>query len=671
MSVEGVARRHSKRIWFVVLGVFVGVFLFSFLVQKYKGDGEVDAASLAGFDPGYIISDYQMGNYNSMSEGDIQAFLTSKNSCGNRDYGYYTALSGNPNYRWHFENGHFICLSEERFGHNDNEIGFQYGESAAHIIWQAAQDYRINPQVLLVLLQKETGLITDPIPNNGDYRKATGYGCPDTAACSSQYYGFRNQVRNAAALFRTVLDGGWTNYPLGNNYIQYNPNAACGGSVVNVRSLATSALYRYTPYQPNAGALAAGYGTASCGAYGNRNFYLYFEDWFGGITREMGYVEMGTPRYMKLVRNAERINPLTYEVIDVLEAGRNIKFTTKTNTADGEMCLRSEYNTMNNTNACIRFSDLAEFSGLDYVPLATPRYFIVPAGTDIIDSRNGRLSKTTEDQKIFFDSKSYWTGGLCLRADYDTKNDIQACILYDALTEIGEISDMPYEEMGNPRVMTVANNTSYYDTSLGRRFGKTIEKGTKLLFAEKAVIDEQRICLRTMEDVKNNNKRCLMFDELVETINAAGTEYVPMGTKRSMRVARESDLVTTSGYYYKKSVNIDEGIYFVDKTYINGQMCLRSFDDQKDGIARCVMFENLKEAQELNFVEMGIPRFFGVSDRAVLVNLENGKTSTGKSTGDLYFVDKTYWNGKMCLREKSESTINGYNCYLYDTLDEK
>ena len=67
------------------------------------------------------------------------------------------------------------------------------------------------------------------------------------------------------------------------DYIQYNPNASCGGSIVNVRSLATSALYRYTPYQPNAGALAAGYGTASCGAYGNRNFYLYFEDWFGGI----------------------------------------------------------------------------------------------------------------------------------------------------------------------------------------------------------------------------------------------------------------------------------------------------------------------------------------------------------------------------------------------------
>ena len=285
--VERAVRRRDKRYRFILLGIFVAVFLFSFLSRSHgKINNEVEAASLANFDPGYIISDYQMGNYNSMSEAEIQAFLTAKNSCANDDYSYYRQLTANnPGVNWHFEDGHFICLSEEKFGDGE-EIGS--GDTAAHIIWEAAQDYQINPQVLIVLLQKETGLITDPIPNNYDYRKATGYGCPDTAACSSKYYGFKNQIRNAAALFSTVLNGGWTNYPLGENYIQYNPNAGCGGSIVNVRSLATSALYRYTPYQPNEGTLAAGYGTAYCGAYGNRNFYLYFEDWFGGITQKKG-----------------------------------------------------------------------------------------------------------------------------------------------------------------------------------------------------------------------------------------------------------------------------------------------------------------------------------------------------------------------------------------------
>jgi hypothetical protein len=95
-------------------------------------------------------------------------------------------------------------------------------------------------------------------------------------------------LRSAAILFREVLDGGWTNYPVGYNYVQYNPSTSCGGSVINIENKATSALYRYTPYQPNSGSLAAGYGTASCGSYGNRNFYLYFMDWFGDPTSDNG-----------------------------------------------------------------------------------------------------------------------------------------------------------------------------------------------------------------------------------------------------------------------------------------------------------------------------------------------------------------------------------------------
>jgi len=71
-------------------------------------------------------------------------------------------------------------------------------------------------------------------------------------------------------------------FVLGNNYIRWNPNSACGGSTVNIRNLSTVALYDYTPYQPNQAALNAGYGMGNnCSSYGNRNFYLYFVDWFG------------------------------------------------------------------------------------------------------------------------------------------------------------------------------------------------------------------------------------------------------------------------------------------------------------------------------------------------------------------------------------------------------
>ena len=286
MRENSMTRRRDKRVWLVALGVFVVVFLTTFLAQRFSG-GEAEALTTAGFDPGYIISDYQMGNYNSMSEGDIQAFLKSKNSCNDTNLGKYTTgekvgyfSEMSPPRTWHVANGHFVCMADEVFD----------GGTAAHIIYMAAQDYRINPQVLLVLLEKEQSLVTDTFPHSQQYRSATGYGCPDTAACSSKYYGLQNQIRNAAALFRTVLDGGWTNYPLGENYVQYNPNAACGGSVVNIRSRATSALYRYTPYQPNAAVLNGW--NDGCGAYGNINFYSLFRNWFGDPIKYRAEIEI-------------------------------------------------------------------------------------------------------------------------------------------------------------------------------------------------------------------------------------------------------------------------------------------------------------------------------------------------------------------------------------------
>ncbi len=248
---------------FVVIGLAFGVWSYLQLQRP------ADAADLRNFDPSNIMSDSVMSNKNSMTEAQIQTFLESKNPCNN------TNISKASQYH-KVKDGRFVCMFEDTFD----------GESAAHIIWQAAQDYSINPQVIIVLLQKEQGLITDTWPNSIQYRSATGYGCPDTAACDTQYYGLKNQIRQAANLFRNVLNGGWSNYPVGENYIQYHPDRnRCGGSTINIKNRATSALYRYTPYQPNQSALNAGYGTGdSCGAYGNRNFWLYFTDWFGDPT---------------------------------------------------------------------------------------------------------------------------------------------------------------------------------------------------------------------------------------------------------------------------------------------------------------------------------------------------------------------------------------------------
>ncbi|MBP9667442.1 hypothetical protein KBD87_01370 [Candidatus Saccharibacteria bacterium] len=244
------------------------------------------AHAITGWKPGRIIDDSVFTNYNSLSLSSIQSFLNSKvPSCDT--YGQKLSEFGGPDLngdgrvqRWEYGKSRynqtkFVCLRDYKASD---------GRTAAKIIYDTAQKYRISPKVLIVLLQKEQSLVTDTWPFNVQYRSATGYGCPDTAACDSRYYGLVNQVSWAATMFRAIMDNSpnwYTPYVLGKNYIQYNPSTSCGGTTVLIENRATQALYNYTPYQPNKAALDAGWGSAPCGAYGNRNFFLYFSNWFG------------------------------------------------------------------------------------------------------------------------------------------------------------------------------------------------------------------------------------------------------------------------------------------------------------------------------------------------------------------------------------------------------
>ena len=286
-------RRDYRKLRLVGLALFLAVFVFTLLSQS-NTSVKVEAVDLDNFDAGYVISDYQMKNYNSMTEAEIQAFLTSVNSCPNTSYEYYQQLSAaNPGVSWHFKDGHFVCLSEELFG-DGMTIGT--GETAAHIIWQAAQDYKINPQVLMTILQKEQSLVTDPIPNSFDYKVAMGYGCFDTGPWAEQFFGLKNQIRGAAEMLNAVVYYGSTNFPVGENYVRLSVNTDCGTALVNIRNLATSALYRYTPYAP--------LGSGSCYSGDKVRFYTIFEDWFGGATVSK---VISAPRNIKATKDGDSI----------------------------------------------------------------------------------------------------------------------------------------------------------------------------------------------------------------------------------------------------------------------------------------------------------------------------------------------------------------------------
>lgn len=231
------------------------------------------AAAVDGsqFQAGQIISDGVFYNSGSMSESQVQTFLNQRvPSC---QAGY-------------------VCLKDYRENTTSQTAKVEgcaaytgrASQSAASIIWSVATACRINPQSLIVLLEKEQGLVSDSTPASRQYRSATGYGCPDTADCDANYYGFFNQVYNAAWQFKKYqYNPGGRAYQAGRwNTILWHPNTACGTSQVFIQNQATAGLYLYTPYRPNAAALANLYGTGdACSSYGNRNFWRIFNDWFG------------------------------------------------------------------------------------------------------------------------------------------------------------------------------------------------------------------------------------------------------------------------------------------------------------------------------------------------------------------------------------------------------
>ena len=267
-AVAGV-RRPWRRALAVAVAIVVAAPLLSAINATVAPVEPAAAATASGFTPGNIIADSVFFDPAVMSSVQVQQFLSTQVT---------NCLSG------------YTCLKDYRETTTtraaDSYCRTYTGvanQSSADIIWNVSQACGINPQVLIVLLQKEQSLVTDTWPTAGQYRSATGYGCPDTAPCDAQFYGFFNQVYKAARQFRVYQT--WPedfNFRPGPAAVQFNPNGSCGASTIYIENQATAGLYNYTPYQPNAAALANLYGTGDgCSSYGNRNFWRLFTDWFG------------------------------------------------------------------------------------------------------------------------------------------------------------------------------------------------------------------------------------------------------------------------------------------------------------------------------------------------------------------------------------------------------
>lgn len=202
-------------------------------VASYSSSASVNYG-LTGIDgKDNIISDVEYRDYQSMSLAQIQTFLESWNS-------------------------HLATYRAEDY------LGVE--RNASEIIYNAAQNYSINPEVILATLQKEQSLITDPNPKEEALNWAMGYGD------YGDYMGFGNQVNNATRQF----DRYWTEYlDQGKPTFGWNVNVEKkteDGVNLIPQNKATAALYAYTPH--------AGSGWGGKGG-GNYLFWKLYYDKFG------------------------------------------------------------------------------------------------------------------------------------------------------------------------------------------------------------------------------------------------------------------------------------------------------------------------------------------------------------------------------------------------------
>lgn len=296
-TTKHLATTHKK----VLMAMFV--LTLSCLVLIGARQDKTYALSPSDFNPGRIIDDSIFYDPLSMSADQIQQFLNAKvpvcDTNGTKSYN-----GSQTRAEWAAANGKplppYTCLkdySQSITGIVNSGSDLCGGnitggtKTAAQLIYEVGVACGVNPKVLIVLLQKEQSLVTDDWPWPTQYQTATGYGCPDTAPCDSEYYGFFSQIYQAAMAYKRYRANPTNyNYKAGrDNIVLWNPNAACGTSTFYIDNQATAGLYIYTPYRPNDGSLAfklSGgrfYSTAypDCGAYGNLNFWLYFNNWFG------------------------------------------------------------------------------------------------------------------------------------------------------------------------------------------------------------------------------------------------------------------------------------------------------------------------------------------------------------------------------------------------------
>jgi len=266
--------------------------------------GVVTQASATTFDPERIISDDNMRDYDSMSQKDIQAFLEAQPgalaSLVTSDY------------------DQVITLSKTKKNWNATPDRGEKPKPASQIIWEACQQWKINPKVMLAMLQKEQSLITTkPEPGSSTLARAVGAGCPGrlvqdyhpyhNKVATNRYPGFGNQIWHGARLLDGYGEGkNGSTIPLFYPGITVKDIYRTPNITLHPENVAT---YKLFIYNPSIGVKKPYDDLVGRSCTGNANFWKIYRRYFGSTYSD--------PRLRRVFRFKNRSNGTYYYTTSV------------------------------------------------------------------------------------------------------------------------------------------------------------------------------------------------------------------------------------------------------------------------------------------------------------------------------------------------------------------
>lgn len=626
--------------------VMFGAFLY------YTLTPDTNAANRADWKAGNIISDAEFTNANGMSEGEIQTFLDKTvNGCDPKgqqrseyDSRYtraeYAARVGWPGPEYTCINmyyevpkkvaGNFIPASN--YGGKPIPSG---AKSAAWIIKDAAVTYNINPKVLLVKLATESAgpLTADKWPLKYQYDFSMGAYCPDSgpggsANCDPTYAGFSLQMYSSAKLLRSYLDGmdqSWWGcvengkkvqcaqnrlngpYPGESYKVPFTTNAilwnvkqrGCGAANVYLENKATTALYYYTPYQPNNAALNNMYGTGdNCSAYGNRNFWRVYWDWFGNTREPAKFENFSSPRRLTLNAATEKINANNSQpASSTLPSGMVRKFTSKVILPNGDLCFRTETDADQNLPLCVPAKYLSEIT-IEYSDVAmAEQYQQVKTTAYKVNLReNKRVSDHYEKtRQLIFTKKTTIEDIDYLISSYDVDNG----------SEVGvpaSLVEQSYRfEPISPSLMRIKDPTYKRSVSKLEKIDGELPEYTARIFTSRAKVGNQWL-YRTESDqswvlgkaipeadlLTNpiepfSSPRCMVTTQPVKFFDSKLSEISSRMVPKNFTKLFTNKIMTEHNWYYQAALDPStQEPLFISSSSLKDTPCYEDFSSPRE-----------------------------------------------------------------------------------------